>query len=83
MGDELEVAGAPELQIHVIGTAKLAEIDILRDSKVVHTIKPDRQEYKGTWQDPKPAAGKHYYYIRIRQEDDELAWASPLWIKSK
>jgi len=22
----------------------------------------------------------HYYYIRALQQDNEIAWASPLWI---
>ena len=26
------------------------------------------------------AAGVHYYYIRVLQADDEIAWASPMWI---
>jgi hypothetical protein len=80
MGDEFKTTQAPTLQIHVIGTNTLARIDILKDSEVVESIKPDRQEYRGTWTDPKPTAGIHYYYIRVLQTDDELAWASPLWI---
>jgi hypothetical protein len=80
MGDELKTAMAPALQFTVIGTGPLAQIDILKDSEVVETIKPGRQEYKGNWTDPKPAAGVHYYYIRVQQADGELAWASPLWI---
>ncbi len=81
MGDALEVSGAPSLDIHVIGTGRLAGIDVLRDSKVVDTIRPEGSEYKGTWKDPKPEPGDHYYYVRVRQADGELAWASPLWIK--
>lgn len=81
MGDELSVVGAPTFQFHVIGTDTLAEIDILRDSKPVHTIKPDKREYRGEWRDPKPEVGKHYYHLRVRQKDNELAWASPMWIR--
>jgi hypothetical protein len=81
MGDELQTRDAPKLEMNVVGTAKLAKIDVLRDSTVVHTIRPDGSAYKGTWTDPNPAAGVHYYYIRVLQEDDEIAWASPLWIE--
>ena len=76
----MRLMGAPTFQIHVIGTEPLVQIDILRDSKVVHTLKPEKNEYKGEWRDPKPEEGKHYYHIRVRQKDDELAWASPMWI---
>jgi hypothetical protein len=80
MGDEFKTDAPPSLQMRVIGTKPLARIDILKDSEVVETIKPGTQEYKGTWTDPKPALGVHYYYVRVLQVDDELAWASPLWI---
>jgi hypothetical protein len=80
MGDEFKTSAAPTLQLTVIGTKPLAQIDILKDSQVVESIKPNQREYKGTWTDPKPTAGVHYYYVRVLQTDDELAWASPMWI---
>jgi hypothetical protein len=81
MGDEFKTSQAPTLQMTVIGTAPLARIDILRDSEVVESIKPGKQEYRGSWTDPKPEAGTHYYYVRVLQTDDEIAWASPMWIE--
>ncbi|HYT88314.1 MAG TPA: DUF3604 domain-containing protein, partial [Gemmataceae bacterium] len=80
MGDELKTREPPALQMAVIGTNNLAKIDIMKDSKVVHTLRPKGREYRGTWTDPNPAQGTHYYYIRVLQTDDEIAWASPLWI---
>jgi hypothetical protein len=80
MGDELETRAAPALQIQVVGTADLAKIDILRDSKVIHTIRPKGRTHRGPWADPAPQAGVHYYYVRVQQADGELAWGSPLWI---
>jgi hypothetical protein len=81
MGDELKTGEAPTLEMHVLGTAALARIDVLRDSEVVETIRPGGSEYRGKWTDPKPAAGRHYYYVRVEQKDKELAWASPLWVE--
>ena len=56
-------------------------IDVVRDSKVVATLTPKCREYKGEWTDPAPAAGVHYYYVRVTQADGELAWGSPMWIE--
>jgi hypothetical protein len=81
MGDEFRTGQAPALDIHVIGTGKLAKIDVLKDSEVVATIKPAAGEYEGRWTDPRPEDGIHYYYIRVLQENGELAWASPMWIE--
>jgi hypothetical protein len=80
MGDEFKTNAPPTLAMTVVGTGPIAKIDILKDSEVVATLQPNQREYKGTWTDPNPTAGGHYYYIRVQQVDDELAWASPLWI---
>jgi hypothetical protein len=80
MGDAFKTDATPALQLNVIGTKDLARIDILKDSEVVETIKPGKREYKGEWKDPKPAAGEHYYYVRVLQTDDAIAWGSPMWV---
>jgi hypothetical protein len=40
-------------------------------------------EYRGKWTDPQALAGTHYYYVRVLQADEEIAWGSPLWINYK
>jgi hypothetical protein len=81
MGDEFTTSGPPTLRFTVIGTNELAKIDVLKDSQVVHTIRPEGREYRGTWTDPKVGPDTHYYYVRVEQTDGELAWASPMWIR--
>jgi hypothetical protein len=82
MGDEVKAAGPPALDVAVAGTGPIARIDVLKDSRVVATLRPGGREYKGTWADPEPSPGVHYYYVRVEQADGQLAWASPLWIES-
>ena len=79
MGDEFKTTAAPKLEMKVVGT-KALKIEVLKDSIVVETIKPGKSDYSGTWTDPKPDKGVHYYYIRVEQDNGELAWASPLYI---
>jgi hypothetical protein len=80
MGDSFRTREAPKLQIKVVGTGKLKAVEVLRDSRVVHTFTPGKEELATTWTDPKPARGEHWYYIRVQQENGELAWSSPMWI---
>lgn len=80
MGEDFKTDAAPKLTMHFVGTSAIARIDVLRDSKVVHTVKPGKREYDGDWTDPQPEAGVHYYYVRMEQENGELAWTSPMWI---
>jgi hypothetical protein len=81
MGDEFKLREPPTLNITAIGTKPIARIVILKDSQVVETLKPGKQEFRGTWTDPKPTPGVHWYYVRVEQADDELAWGSPMWIE--
>ena len=81
MGDAFTTREVPAFEVRVIGTGPIERIDVLRDSKVVDTLKPDGGEYKGTWKDPRPAQGRHYYYVRVLQKDQQLAWGSPLWVE--
>src|SRR5262249_8433881 len=46
MGDAFKTAKPPSLSINVLGTADVAQVDVLRDSKVVETIKPGKREYR-------------------------------------
>jgi hypothetical protein len=82
MGDAFKADGAPKLDVHVIGTGPLDVIEVLKDSEVVETLRADGKEYRGGWNDPKPSAGTHYYYVRVQQKDGQLAWSSPMWIES-
>ena len=80
MGDETKARGAPEFFISVLGTSALAKIDVMRDSEVVATLQPQGEGYKSAWIDQKPLPGMHYYYVRVLQRDDEIAWGSPIWV---
>jgi hypothetical protein len=82
MGDEFKTKKAPALSVRVTGTGTILGIDILKDGEVVEVLRPEGAEpkYQGEWEDPKPEAGVHYYYVRVRQKDGQLAWASPMWI---
>ena len=81
MGDAFKAESAPAFDINVKGTNKIAKIDILRQSEVIHTLQPSAETYTGKWTDPNPKGGEQYYYIRVLQTDGEIAWASPIWVQ--
>ncbi len=83
MGDEFTTNQTPKLTLTVIGTGKLAKVEILRDSEVVATFKPKGAEHRSDWTEPLPQQGTHYYYVRVLQANGEIAWGSPMWITVK
>ena len=83
MGDEIAIKQAPKFDMHVVGTSKIAKIDVLRDSEVIDTLTPAGSDYKAAWTDANPKNGTHYYYMRVLQADGEIAWGSPIWVEKK
>jgi hypothetical protein len=84
MGDVFETAKLPTFTIKVHGTAAVAKVTILRDSKDLHVEEPKQREVTLTFTDMQAPLGKtSYYYVRIEQADGNLAWASPMWITYK
>ncbi len=65
---------------YVRGAGKLDKVQILKDNAVVHEWTPAGDEQTIDWTDPDPGTGLHWYYLRVIQENDEMAWSSPAWV---
>jgi hypothetical protein len=82
MGDAFITKTPPTFDITVVGTAPVAKLHIIKDFQHVFTMEPKRNEVKLKWQDKAAEKGKtSWYYIRVEQEDGQLAWSSPMWIR--
>jgi hypothetical protein len=93
MGSELSRPdlGRVRIRVAAIGTAPLASLEVVRNNVAVYQHDPrGAQTAAFEWEDVlvAPAGegeaalphGAKYYYLRLRQEDGERAWASPVWI---
>lgn len=80
MGDELRVRSVPPLTVTILGTAAIAQVDIIRNSAYVYTAKPNKRDVTLSYRDNSPPAGTSYYYVRALQADGQMAWASPIWV---
>jgi len=91
--DNPEMASSRKLSVQFHGTAPVDRIDIIRNNKVVHSVPGNGElDMNVTWEDTEPAEGiwmptakycDHpftFYYVRVVQTDNEVAWASPIWI---
>jgi hypothetical protein len=71
------------LQVKVIGTAPIRQLDIIRSNSFIHTRQPLEREVSFTFADQAPLPGESYYYVRVIQVDDQMAWSSPIWLQRK
>jgi hypothetical protein len=76
---------------YVAGTAPIKEIQFIRNGVIYHTLHPNATELEFAIDDSEPlskiafkATAERpafvYYYIRVIQENGQIAWASPIWI---
>lgn len=84
MGEEFEVPSAPRLRVELRGTDAFARVVIVKDDEIVHDLAPKRQNVVFEWEDPSPSKGRtSWYYVRGEQENGEIVWVSPMWIRSQ
>ena len=63
------------------GTSRITKIDLVRNNAYVYSAKGDGNDAEVKYTDMKPADGWNLYYFRVTQDDGEIAWASPVWVK--
>ena len=81
MGDSFNSETAPQISVHAIGTMAIKQVDIVKNQTFVYTSHPGTKETRFDFADQDYAAGQNYYYVRVMQDDGQLAWSSPIWVK--
>lgn len=81
------VAGAagarPKLVVKVTGTQPVRQIDVIRNNEFLITRHPRTKEVSFEFLDNQPLKAESYYYVRVLQNDDQMAWSSPVWLTKK
>jgi hypothetical protein len=80
MGDEFTLTAAQPIRVHARGTRAVARVDIVKDNKVIYSTQPNQQVVDFEFTDKGPVTGRHFYYVRVTQDDQMLAWSSPFFI---
>ncbi len=79
-GDAYSSSKIPELVVKVLGTNDIKEAVVVRDNKYVYQRAGSGETVEFTFREPSLKAGEHYYYVRVEQEDGNVAWSSPIWV---
>ena len=96
IGSELTTKTKPGLAYvryitgYVVGTCELESVEIIRNGEVFKKFEPKDFKFEFELDDTEPlekislpSEGKlpfTYYYLRARQADGHIAWASPIWV---
>lgn len=83
MGSEYTTNTPPKLSARVAGTGKIRYVYLLRDNQIIHQHGGDfgvGDMVRFELIDEQAGPGTHWYYVRVVQEDGEMAWSSPIWV---
>jgi len=84
-GETVATGSAMKMTYKVDAMDDITRVEILRNSRVVHVYEPTsaRCSAAGEWTDANPNhdEGVLYYYARVTQKNNHLAWSSPIWVQ--
>jgi len=83
MGEVISDNSLPMIHVQADGTASIQSIEVMIDGLVHHTLHPDQRHIQFDYQTKNLNPGKHYLYIRLKQNDGNTAWSSPIWFHTQ
>jgi len=81
MGDDFSASEKQNIRVRVRGTGTIAKVHLIRDGEYIHAVSPGKPEVEFQYIDNAVGSGEHWYYVRVEQENQELAWSSPIWVR--
>src|ERR1051326_4849114 len=81
MGDAFDAPAAPVMHVKVMGTGTIESVEIIKDGKFIYRTEPKKDTAEFDYTDSAPGKGESWYYVRVMQNDRNMAWASPIWVK--
>lgn len=86
MGEDVTISGSPVFRVHIEGTDKLAEVEVVKNNQKVYRQTPGTQTLDFEYRDNgAPGEEADFYYVRVRQadRDRQVAWSSPIWVAGR
>ena len=81
MGDDFRAPETQKIRVKAIGTGEIARIHLIRDANYIYQVTPGAQQAEFEYMDQDAGPGEHWYYVRVEQNNGELAWSSPIWVR--
>jgi hypothetical protein len=81
MGEKVAAPPSGSVTVKIVARcpAPIARIEVCRNNQFIYTNQPDGRDAELSFVDMAPLPGRSYYYVRVLQQDDEIAWSSPVW----
>ena len=84
MGEKLPLTTQPvQVDVRVSAPADIEAVEVCKNNRFVYTRAGGGKDVTFTFRDSEPPRDGTYYYVRVRQQDGEIAWSSPVWFFDK
>jgi len=83
MGEECFSEEPTRIRAEIHGTDVLDRVEIIRDGRIIHSVSPGKEDVEIEYEDDMPVLGTCFYYVRVLQRDEHMAWSSPVWVTSR
>ncbi len=70
------------LEIEAAGTSRITKVEISKNLEIIETVEVNALTTKVEFDDTQAANEGDYYIVKVFQDDYNLAWSSPIWLKS-
>ena len=84
MGSELTVDDASarrEIDWRIAGTGPIVRVDLIRNNEVIYSQPGEgAEDVAGSFAYLPALDGTEWWYVRVVQEDTEMAWGTPVWV---
>lgn len=79
MGDEFRMERPLPIRVKALAPRNIVKVDVIKDNEVVYSTQPNFRNVDFEFRDQGPMEGRHFYYVRVQQEDRRIAWSSPFF----
>jgi len=83
MGDEFSLKRSEPIRVKARGTRTVVRAELIKDGKVIYSAEPKQRDVSFQFSDKGDISERHYYYVRLQQDDRMIAWSSPLFVNYK
>ena len=83
MGSEIQLDESTErkFKIYAEACSLVQKLVIIKNTREIHVEVPKCESVSFEWVDSKGKERESdYYYVRLIQDDGEMAWSSPIWV---
>ena len=81
MGEEIKLEGPRPIAARVVGTAPFMEVAILKNNQVIYQTGTGEMAVQVAITDQTDLRAGDFYYVRVVQNNGDLAWSSPIWVE--